>query len=152
MDIFLIILSGFVILYIGYRYLKKGADKINDFFWDAWKSYVFFADDEAREAASLSLAVASPTQRKSMVFAFEDLKDKVFKSDDFKNPDSQVMIDRMNNLSNDFNALVNISISTSALVKLKQDFNKSHPECSKALSLFDSKYFLRKYPDLDTFA
>jgi hypothetical protein len=149
MEIFLIICSLLVILFIGYRYFKKGADKITDFFWNAWKAYVFFGDEEAREAASLALATAGSTQRKSMVFAFEDLKGKVFKSEDFKNSDSKVVADRFSNLSNDFSALVSSSISISTLGQLKQDFNKSYPECFKALSLFDSKYFLRKYPDLD---
>ena len=149
MDIVLIILSVFVILFIGYRFLKKGADKINDFFWSAWKAYVFFDDNEAREAASLALAIAGVAQRKSMVFAYEDLKSKLFKTIDIQNPDSKVMADRFDKLSDDFNVLVNSSISALTLVQLKQDFSKSYPECSKALSLFDSKYFVRKYPDLE---
>lgn len=143
-----------VCIFIGYKFLKKNADKVTDFFWNAWKAYVFHGDEGAREAASLTLAVAVDNQRKSMVVAYEAFKTKLLASgalteDPTMKLNAENITVRFEKLSADFKVLANSSISVTSITAMKAEFKREHPEAEKALAKFDSDFYLRKYPDIN---
>ncbi len=129
-----------LITIVVFRWLKRGAGKINDYFCNAVTVYVLAGEDAAKVAALTAAKVAAGKQRVSMVnFLFgiaSDLKEL---------SGGDVIQRRLLELADEIRAR---DWSVDNIRAQKEFLRKVSPEYLAALNKFDSEVFQRKWPSV----
>ena len=145
-------LIGLIITFlIGYRLLKKGADKVSDFFWGAWKVYVFKNDREGYEAAITAATVAAASQRDSFIRALPHFREHLSLNEDVTDDERAHLLECQERLDGLIRELLSLKAQRPGLtevVRSKGQLASRFPEAANALDKYDAEYFYRKFPDL----
>ena len=129
--------------------LLKGGDKVNDFFWGAWKTYVYLGEDEGRASAVTACIVAAESQRKSMIKGLGVFGSKLETYDDIPSEIKTDMLKRIKVLLVDLTAVDCLKIGIMDVGRAKNDLKDSFPDAERALARFEGDYFDKKYPQIN---
>jgi hypothetical protein len=141
-----VIISAFV-----FKILKRGADKVSDFFWGAWKAYVFKNDYEGYVAALTAAVVAKGVQSESFIVALKTFKIELAsrKFDETNlNEELTHCLSRLDALIIELTAIQSAPSDPQEVVKAKLFLSKSYPDAAEALAKFDGDYFYQRHPEL----
>lgn len=151
MTYWLVLLGLIIALLVGYRLLKKGADKVSDFFWGAWKVYVFKNDREGYEAAITAATVAAESQRDSFIQAVSHFRENLSLNEDLSDDEKTHLLECQKRLDELIKELLSLEAQRPGLtevVKSKAQLASRFPQAANALDKYDADYFYRKFPDL----
>jgi hypothetical protein len=151
MTYWLILLGLLIAFLLGYKLLKKGADKVSDFFWSAWKVYVFKNVREGFEAAVTAATVAAESQRNSFIQALSHFRENLSLNEDSTDDERAQLHECQGRLDELIEELVSLNAQRPGLtevVRSKAQLASRFPEAANALDKYDADYFYRKFPDI----
>ena len=127
---------------------KGGSDQINNFFWGAWKAYVFMGDDEGRASAIAACIVATKDQRESMIKGLNHFGSNINKNSELPPSDSKIISEKINSLIEEIIEATAHNPGLSDVSRAHASLKQLYPSAQKALASFNGSYFDDKYPEL----
>ncbi|MBA3071352.1 MAG: hypothetical protein FP829_04195 [Nitrospirae bacterium] len=128
--------------------MKSQAKRINGYFRNAVRVYVFTGDQDARIAAVAAAKVAAAVQRKSMVAYLHDMSSDLKKKSESE-PEFKILADKFIEAASQLEKDISLKDWTiSDIREQKEKLGQLNPEYLNALNKADPSVFARKLSHL----